>query len=157
MKIRVANPNDAETIHGFVSELATFERNPDGVKLSAEDYKKYLGSGACRAVVADVDNEPVGMGVFYDRFSTWVGPYLYIEDLYVNPNQRGNGVGEQLVRYIAGTALENGMQRMELMVLDWNPAKRLYERLGFVVDPQWQLGQLSRAGIETLATQIDKR
>lgn len=122
-------------------DLAVFEKSADKVELRVEDYERYMQAGGhFKALIAEVDEAAVGMAIYYNRFSTWVGDYLHLEDLYVKPEYRGRGVAKQLITTLGDTALGCGMKRMEWLVLDWNKsAIRLYEHLGAAVLPDWRL------------------
>lgn len=149
MNLRNATPNDASIIHGFVNELAVFEKEPNGVQLSAEDYQRLMNEGGhFEAVIAEVDEIPAGMALWYPRFSTWVGPYIHLEDIYVNPDFRGEGVGSALLKHVAKTAVERGMKRMEWQVLDWNvKAQEVYKSMGAALLPEWVLCQMSEEAL----------
>ena len=83
------------------------------------------------AILAFVDDEPAGLALFHPRFSTWLGrPGMYLEDLYVAEEARGLGVGRRLMARLAAIAVERGWGRIDFQVLDWNPARDFYHRLG---------------------------
>ena len=83
------------------------------------------------AILAFVDDEPAGLALFHSRFSTWLGrPGMYLEDLYVAEEARGLGVGRRLMARLAAIAVERGWGRIDFQVLDWNPARNFYHRLG---------------------------
>jgi GNAT superfamily N-acetyltransferase len=90
------------------------------------------------AILAFIDGEPAGVALFHTRFSTWLGrPGLYLEDLYVVEKARGQGVGRRLMARLAAIAVERGWGRIDFNVLDWNPARRFYERLGLSHHAEW--------------------
>lgn len=153
LPIRRAEARDVPAMLALVRELAAFEREPDAVKVT-EASMRDDGFGA-RPVwhgwVAE-DDGVVAMAVCFDRYSTWNGRILYLEDLYVRPSHRGQGVGEALVRTAARHALDAGYRGMRLQVLDWNePAIRFYRRLGWTVSAGWLNGDLDAAGLRALA------
>ena len=96
---------------------------------------------------------PVGFAVFFHNFSTWLGqPGLYLEDLFVRPEQRGKGYGRALLVHLAKIAHERGCGRMEWAVLDWNePAIQFYKKLGAAPCEEWTVFRLTRDGIAKLA------
>lgn len=152
--IRRAEPRDVPAMLGLVRELAAFEREPDAVKVTEASMHED-GFGA-RPVwvgwVADDGADVVAMALSYDRYSTWNGRILYLEDLYVRPSHRGRGLGEALVRACARHALAEGYRGMRLQVLDWNePAIRFYRRLGWTVSSGWLNGDLDASGLRALA------
>lgn len=156
LSIRPATVEDAPTIHGFVCDLADYEHARDQVRLTEQDYASYLHEGGhFNAVIAEIGEQAAGMAIWYNRFSTWVGDYMHLEDLYVDPNFRGRGVGSQLLRHLASTALDLGMTRMEWQVLDWNePAIKTYRKMGAQILPQWQLCQMDEKSLRAFAQPI---
>lgn len=148
---RPATPDDAALVLALVRELATFERAPDAVKATEVDLRRGLAGPhpAFECLIAETDGGPVGMAVFFPTFSTWEGrPGLKLHDLYVREAARGSGAGRALLAALARTALERGCTRLDLDVLDWNPARRFYERAGL----RSQRGWLAyRADAEALA------
>lgn len=149
--VRPATPDDAALVLALVRELATFERAPDAVKATEVDLRRGL-AGPCPAfecLIAETDGGPVGMAVFFPTFSTWEGrPGLKLHDLYVREAARGSGAGRALLAALARTALERGCTRLDLDVLDWNPARRFYERAGLRPQRGWLA---YRADAEALA------
>ena len=144
LAIRPAIPEDAPIIHGFVRDLAEYEKASEQVQLTEEDYARFMTEGGhFNAVIAESNDTPVGMAIWYKRFSTWVGDYMHLEDLYVDPISRGNGIGTELLRNLAQTAVDLGFRRMEWQVLDWNkPAIATYKSMGALILPEWQLCQM---------------
>ncbi|KHA62897.1 GNAT family acetyltransferase [Sphingomonas sp. Ant20] len=133
-QIRSATRADIGTILRFVRELAAFEREPDAVEATEATLGEALFGDAlaAEAVIADGADGPVGFAVFFHNFSTWTGKRgLYLEDLYVTPEARGQGVGGALLAHLAGIAIDRGCARFEWSVLDWNAdAIAVYRRLG---------------------------
>ncbi|MEJ0072499.1 MAG: GNAT family N-acetyltransferase [Candidatus Saccharibacteria bacterium] len=149
LNLRTATAEDASIIHGFVCDLADYEHARDRVELSVEDYAAYLREGNhFNAVIAETDGTPAGMAIWYTRFSTWVGDYMHLEDAYVDPEVRAQGIGTKLIRHLATTALDLGMKRMEWLVLDWNEsAIRTYRNMGALILPEWQLCQMDEQAL----------
>ena len=96
---------------------------------------------------------PVGFAVFFHNFSTWLGrPGLYLEDLFVKPDERGKGHGRAFLVHLAKIARDRGCGRMEWAVLDWNkPAIEFYRALGAAPMDEWTVFRLTREGISNLA------
>ncbi len=138
--IRFATADDVGLLLHMIRELARFERAPDAVVASEDDLRRY-GFGPqpqFEAILAFLDGEPAGVALFHTRFSTWLGrPCLYLEDLYVTEAARGQGVGWRLMARLAAIAVERGWGRIDFHVLDWNPARRFYERLGLGQVGEW--------------------
>lgn len=153
--IRAATPADAPTILRFVTELATYEREPDAVKASAADFERALFGARphAEALIADADGAPVGFALFFHNFSTWEGkPGVYLEDLYVTPEARGLGIGRALLTHLAQIAVERDCARLEWSVLDWNePAIRFYRSLGAVLMDGWTVNRVTGEALSTLA------
>ena len=86
------------------------------------------------------------MALYYPRYSTWKGPTLHLEDLYVKPEFRQHGVGKQLFDAVVKVAAEQNVGRMEWTVLEWNqPALNFYKKYDASLDPEWHLGTLTKA------------
>jgi GNAT superfamily N-acetyltransferase len=138
--VRFATADDCPLLLRLIRELAVFERAPDAVVATEADLRRH-GFGPepqFEAVLAFVDGEPAGVALFHTRFSTWVGrPCMYLEDLYVCEPARGRGVGRRLMARLAAIAVERGWGRIDFQVLDWNPARRFYERLGLAHVGDW--------------------
>ena len=138
--IRLAEPDDAGLVLRFIRELAVFEKAPAAVAATEEDLRRH-GFGPQRqfeAILAFLAGEPAGMALFHSRFSTWLGrPGMYLEDLYVAEWARGRGVGRRLMARLAAIAVERGWERIDFQVLDWNPARNFYHRLGMVHLGEW--------------------
>jgi GNAT superfamily N-acetyltransferase len=94
-------------------------------------------------------NRLVGMALYYERYSTWKGPTLHLEDLYIQPSMRGRGIGDELFKRVAKVASERNVGRMEWTVLEWNePAIHFYNKHQASLDPEWHLGTLSREALQ---------
>ena len=153
--IRPATPADVPTIMRFVRELAAFEREPDAVEATEPMLADALfgAQPAAEAVIAEGASGAVGFALFFHNFSTWKGKRgLYLEDLYVTPEARGQGVGAALLRHLAGLALDRGCARFEWSVLDWNePAVRFYRALGAVGQEEWTVQRVDGDALTRLA------
>jgi GNAT superfamily N-acetyltransferase len=152
--IRFATAADAGLLLRLIRELAAFERAPDAVVATEADLVRH-GFGErpqFEAILAFLDGEPAGAALFHSRFSTWLGrPGLYLEDLYVTEHARGQGVGRRLMARLAAIAIERGWGRIDFHVLDWNPARRFYERLGMSHHAPWLRYGADEAALKTLA------
>ena len=155
--IRPALAGDVPTILHFVRELAAFEREPDAVKATEEMLKNALfgPTPAAEAVVASRDGELVGFALFFHNFSTWTGRRgLYLEDLYVTPAARGEGVGTALLRHLARIAVERDCARFEWSVLDWNAdAIAFYRAMGAEGLDEWTVQRVTGPALARLAGQ----
>ena len=139
--IRAATPADIPVIRQLIVELAVYEREPDAVKASEADLHAALFGDRplAEAVLAEIAGEAVGLALFFSNFSTWAGKGgIYLEDLFVRPQARGQGVGKALLVHLAGIAVARGYSRFEWSVLDWNtPAIGFYKGLGAVMQDEW--------------------
>jgi GNAT superfamily N-acetyltransferase len=154
--IRFATANDVALLLRFVRELAVFERAPDAVVATEADllHHGFGPNPEFEAILAFLDGEPAGCALFHARFSTWLGrPGLYLEDLYVTEEARGQGVGKRLMARLAAIAVERGWGRIDFQVLDWNPARRFSERLGFAHVGGWLRYGGDEAALHRLAAQ----
>ena len=106
-------------------------------------------------LIAEWDGKPAGFALYFFNFSTFVGrPGLYLEDLFVRPEQRARGIGRELLRALARIAEERGCGRMEWAVLDWNePALRFYKSLDARQMKEWIIHRLTPVEIARLATE----
>lgn len=132
--IRSATPDDAETIHGFINELAAYEREPDAVEATPESLRGQLASQRppFECLIAEDSGGPLGFALFFHNYSTWRGKAgIYLEDLFVPPRHRHRGVGRALFQRLARLAVERDCARMEWAVLHWNKlAFDFYEKIG---------------------------
>jgi GNAT superfamily N-acetyltransferase len=147
LTIRPARETDVELIFAMICELAEYERAPDQVTGSPELLRDALfgGTPTAEALVAERDRHAVGFALFHGTFSTWeCRPGIWLEDLYVPPEERRGGVGRALLQHLARVARERGCTRLEWAALDWNtPALSFYEKLGAEVLEEWKLHRLS--------------
>jgi len=155
--IRNASPADIPLILEFIRELATYERAPEQAVARAEDLRRD-GWGAepkFRVVIAEWDNRPAGFALFFFNYSTWQGrPGLYLEDLFVRPEFRGQGIGKALLVHLAQVAVRENCGRFVWQVLDWNqPAIQFYEALGARKLNEWLTMRVEGEALERLANQ----
>jgi len=156
MTIREATPADVPAILQLVHDLAAYEKEPDKVLATPAHFHAVLfpetGTPTTFAHVAEVDGEVVGMAVWYLTFSTWTGVNgIWLEDLFVQPGQRGSGLGRALLATLARTCVERGYQRLEWWVLDWNePSIGFYESLGARAQDEWTVFRMDGAALGEL-------
>lgn len=141
LHIRPARRDDAAQILAFITELAEYERARHEVIASLEDIQHTLFDDSAKAssLICERDGQAIGYAVYFYSYSTWLGRNgIYLEDLYITPEQRGSGAGKQLLRHIAVEACENGCGRLEWSVLDWNePAIQFYRSIGAAPQDEW--------------------
>lgn len=155
LRIRDAGPDDVELIFSLIVELADYERARDRV-VGTPDllHESLFGEDRVgEAVIAEVDGKTAGFALWFRTFSTWLcRPGLWLEDLYVSPDQRRSGVGRALLAHVARIAVQRGYGRVEWSALHWNtPALDFYEALGAERMHEWQVHRLEGAALERVA------
>lgn len=155
LTIRKARPDDCPLILRLVRDLALYERALEEVTATEEQLHAILFGAQPRvyALIGEIDGEPAGFAVYFYNFSTWLGRLgLYLEDLYVDPSQRGGGLGKALLKYLARQAVAEGCGRFEWNVLDWNrPAITFYESCGARPQSEWTGYRLSGEALRDFA------
>jgi len=162
-RVRPARPEDAPTIVAFVRGLAEFEHEPlEHVHLTEADVLRdgFGQRPAFECLIAEqgpvAAPRAVGHALFFWTYSTWEARRsLYLEDLFVVEDARRSGVGRALIAALARVAQERGAPRLDLSVLDWNPARGTYEHLGFAWEREWLRYRLDAAGIAALAVSAE--
>ncbi|MBW4716278.1 GNAT family N-acetyltransferase [Saccharothrix obliqua] len=153
--IRRIRPGDVPAVVGLVRELAEYERALHECHLTEEQLHAALfgDAPALHGHVAEVDGQVVGMALWFLNFSTWRGVHgIYLEDLYVRPDQRGGGLGKALLRALARECADRGYARLEWSVLDWNePAIGFYKSLGAVPMDEWTVFRLTDEPLRAMA------
>lgn len=148
--IRFAAPGDAATIVGFVRALAAYEGHEEAVELTPEILRGQMESAAppFECLIAERDGQAVGFALFFRTYSTWRGrPGMWLEDIFVPPEYRGQGVGKALLVRLSEIAAERGYARMEWSVLDWNkPAQEFYRSRGAAPLAGWSIWRLDATG-----------
>ncbi|WP_199439425.1 GNAT family N-acetyltransferase [Umezawaea beigongshangensis] len=154
IRVRRVRESDVDSVVGLAHELALYEKAPDECHLTSEQLHRALfgPSPALFGHVAEVDGVVVGSALWFLSFSTWRGEHgVYLEDLYVQPSQRGTGLGRALLAALARECVERGYQRLEWSVLNWNtPAIGFYEALGARRQDEWSVFRLTDDGLAEL-------
>ena len=154
--LRFATADDVGLLLQLIRELAAYERAPGAVVATEDDLRRH-GFGPeprFEALLAFVRDEPAGFALFYPDFSTWLGrPGLFLEDLYVKEWARRRGVGRRLMTRLAVIAVERDWPALHFNVLDWNPARGFYRRLGIERRSEWLPHSASGEALRRLAAQ----
>ena len=155
VRVRAAGPEDLATIHGFILDLAAYERLSHEVEATLADLERDLFGPAPRVFcdIAEIDGAPVGFALWFYNYSTFRGRHgIWLEDLFVRPERRGAGAGLALLKALARRCADQDLARLEWSVLDWNaPAIGFYDSLGALTMDEWTTRRLTGAALEALA------
>ena len=155
LHIRSGEPADVAVIAQLIRDLAHYEKLEHEVTMTEEKLTDSLFGERryAETLIAEDSGEPVGFALFFHNFSTFLAqPGIYLEDLFVVPARRGQGIGQALLKALARTAVERGCGRLEWAVLDWNrDAIRFYERLGAKPNSDWTVYRLTGEPLRYLA------
>lgn len=155
LKIREARVEDVSLILSFIRELAEYEREPGAVRTTKDDLIRdgFSANPKFRVIIAEWNGKPAGMAFFFQNYSTWQGKHgLFLEDLFVRPQFRGQGIGKALMVRLAQIAIAENCFGMRWEVLDWNTtAIEVYQKLGARFREHWRVMQLTGDELERLA------
>ena len=155
LTIRSATESDVPLILEFIRELAVYEKLLDRVEANEARLREALfgTTPVASCVLAYQAELPVAFALYYFTYSTFAGlPGLYLEDLFVKPDFRGQGLGHALLQHLAKLAKDRGCWRIEWAVLHWNQsAIRFYEKLGAIPMNEWAVYRLSGTSLSRLA------
>lgn len=134
----------------LIQELAVFEKQPHAVEVTVEDLERdgFGPQPLFQILIAELDGKIPGIALFYNRYSTWKGKTIHLEDLIVSEKYRGSGIGMKLYKAVMEEAKVQNVRRVEWNVLDWNtPAISFYEKSGAVVFKDWLVAQMDEKGL----------
>lgn len=146
IRIREAVPEDAGAVLGLIRELAEYEKAPQEVELTEEQWVAdgFGPEPHFYCFVAENEYGIIGFALCYFRYSTWKGLTLYLEDLYVKEAYRKTGIGKKLFETARSFGVHKQCRNLQWQVLDWNePAITFYRKLGAELDPSWINGRIS--------------
>ena len=156
--IRKAQKSDAASILFLIQELAIFEKEPLAVIVTQAQIEKdgFGDHPLFECFVAEVTNQVVGMALYYPRYSTWKGPTFHLEDLIVTERMKGKGIGTLLYQAFLKHAHQEGVERVEWAVLDWNlPAIEFYQKSGALLLDDWRSVQMDKKSIYNYISKIN--
>lgn len=154
VNIRYAEPSDSALIVQLIKELARYEQLEHEVVASEELLQEWLFEKAKAEVIfVEVDEEVVGFALFFHNFSTFLGRCgIYLEDLYIRPEFRGNGYGKALLKRLAAIAVERKCGRLEWWCLDWNKSSiAFYTSMGAKPMDEWTVYRVDKEALPQLA------
>lgn len=138
MNIRTALPADIPAIHALMYELAVYEKEPEAVFTTPEEYLRDFEAGRFECMVAEIEGKVVGMTLFYEAYSSWKGRMLYLDDFVVNEAYRRYGVGQKLFDAFVAEGRRRECRLVKWQVLDWNePAIKFYEKNHAIIEKGW--------------------
>lgn len=153
--LRPAQPDDIQVLFRLIQALAEYEKLSHAVTGNADALKEHLfGSRPyAEAILAEYAGQAVGFALFFPNYSTFLTqPGIYLEDLFVLPEYRRQGIGKAILSYLAKLASERGCGRLEWSVLDWNePAIAFYRRMGASVLEDWRICRVTGESLTQLA------
>ncbi|GAA4233303.1 GNAT family N-acetyltransferase [Postechiella marina] len=155
--IRIAKSEDMLQVLNLINELAIFEKEPEAVEVTVEDLQQdgFGDHPAFKCFVAEVDNKVEGIALVYNRYSTWKGKIIHLEDLIVSQKLRGSGIGTALLDEVVKYAHSLNAKRINWEVIDWNePAIAFYESKGANVMRDWDVVQLDEQAIKNYIAKL---
>ncbi len=144
-------------VHRLIEELAVFEKEPEAVEVTVKDLEQdgFGAHPAFHCFVAEVDSKIEGIALIYNRYSTWKGKIIHLEDLIVSKAMRGKGLGTALLDEVIKYGHQLGVKRINWEVIDWNePAIALYEKKGARVLRDWDVVHLDETGIKNYVANL---
>ncbi len=153
IELRMATAEDCPRLLELINELAIYEKAPHEVTVTLDEFVD-AGFGdqpVWKSFVATVDDEVVGMALYYIRYSTWKGCRLYLEDFLVTERYRGKGVGKLLFDAVVEEAKAKNYNGMNWQVLDWNqPAINFYDKYQADYESEWLNGSFTKEKLNSL-------
>jgi len=149
--VRKGTLGDVSFVFNLIKELALYEKAPQEVTVTLDELvADGFGDNPIYGLfVAEQGNVIVGIALYYEKYSTWKGRSLFLEDIIVTESKRGNGIGHALFQSVIAVAKERNSARMEWQVLDWNePAINFYKKYNANLDAEWLNGKLTREQIQ---------
>ncbi len=141
--IRKATKTDLKQVLDLVKELALYEKAPQEVTVTIEDYEIDFNNNVFDVIVAEQDKHIVGIAFYHMTYSTWKGKMLYLEDFVVKEELRGQGIGKLLFEAFLKEAHNLNVNLTKWQVLDWNePAINFYKKYNATIEKEWFNGKI---------------
>jgi len=156
--IRDAKKEDMLKVLSLIQELATFEKEPHAVEVTVTELENdgFGENPQFHCFVAEVNSEIKGIALVYNRYSTWKGRAIHLEDLIVSESMRGKGIGSKLLDEVLKYGYNLGVKRINWEVLDWNePAITFYEKNGAKVMRDWDVVQMNQEAIKNYISKLE--
>jgi GNAT superfamily N-acetyltransferase len=156
--LRKAKETDLPVVLNLIKELATYEKAPNEVTVTLEELKKdgFGNNPIFEIILAEENNEVLGMAFYFYSYSTWKGKCIYLEDIIVKEKYRGKKIGKLLFEAVIMKCKETGAKRMQWQVLDWNtPAINFYKKYNALLDQTWMNGRMTEEQIKQFQPSSD--
>jgi len=154
--LREAKKTDMKAVLFLIEELAEFEKESNAVEVTEDDLIRdgFGERPAFKAFVAEESNEIIGAALFYERYSTWKGRIIHLEDLIVKQEHRNKGIGKALYTKVLKYASDQKAKRVSWEVLDWNKvAIDFYEGTGAIIMDGWQVVHMNESSLTDFVNQ----
>ena len=149
--IREGQKQDVKAVLDLITELAVFEKEPDAVEITVEDLLKdgFSDNPKFKLFVAEENAVVIGIALFYERYSTWKGKSIHLEDLMVTQSKRKIGAGKALYTAVLKYAHDHNFNRVAWEVIDWNTnAINFYKSTGATYLSDWSVVQMNKENLE---------
>jgi GNAT superfamily N-acetyltransferase len=149
-KVRLGQKEDMEAVFNLITELAIFEKEPEAVAIAVEDLVRdgFSETPKFKVYVAEQENNIIGIALFYERFSTWKGRTIHLEDLIVTKSKQKIGAGKALYTAVLKYAYDNNFNRVAWEVIDWNTnAIDFYKSTGATYLHDWSVVQMNKENL----------
>ena len=149
-RVRLGEEKDMQSVLNLITELAVFEKEPEAVEITVNDLVKdgFSENPKFKVYVAEQENTIIGIALFYERYSTWKGRTIHLEDLIVTKSKQKIGAGKALYTAVLKYALDNDYKRVAWEVIDWNTnAVDFYKSTGASYLNDWSVVQMDKENL----------
>ena len=148
--VRLGEEKDMQSVFNLITELAVFEKEPEAVEITVDDLLRdgFSKNPKFKVYVAEQENTIIGIALFYERYSTWKGRAIHLEDLIVTKSKQKIGAGKALYTAVLKYALDNDYNRVAWEVIDWNTnAVEFYKSTGATYLNDWSVVQMDKGNL----------